>query len=59
MVEDKKIPICKRCHRRLKTLEAIERGMGKVCWEKSQTSTVKKPLFKESKDAKSNTRIQK
>ncbi len=57
MVEDKKIPICKRCHRRLKTPEAIERGMGKVCWEKSQTSPVKKPLFREDKDAKSNSRV--
>jgi hypothetical protein len=52
------IPTCKRCHRRLKTPEAIERGMGKVCWEKSQTSPVKKPLFKEDKDAKSNSRVQ-
>jgi hypothetical protein len=57
-VKMEKIPICKRCHRKLKTPEAIERGMGKVCWEKSQTSPVKKPLFREDKDAKSNTRVQ-
>ena len=30
------VPICRRCHRRLKTPEAIERGMGKTCWEKSK-----------------------
>lgn len=52
------IPTCRRCHRKLKTPEAVERGMGKVCWEKSQTSPVKKPLFKENKDAKSNSRVQ-
>ena len=54
----KVIPICKRCHRRLKTPDAIERGMGKTCWEKSQTSQIKKPLFKEKTDAESNTRVQ-
>jgi hypothetical protein len=45
MVNEKKIPICKRCHRRLKTPDAIERGMGKTCWLKAQTSQDKKPLF--------------
>lgn len=36
-MEEKKIyPVCKRCGRRLKSEENRERGMGKVCWEKSQ-----------------------
>ena len=36
-MEEKKIsPVCKRCGRRLRSDEAKERGMGKVCWEKSQ-----------------------
>lgn len=28
---------CLRCGRKLKKPENIERGMGKICWEKSQT----------------------
>lgn len=39
-----KVPICKRCHRKLKTPEAIERGMGKVCSLRC-VSDVRKPLF--------------
>lgn len=45
-MENKKIHICKRCGRRLKTEDAIERGMGKTCWLKAQTSQDKKPLFR-------------
>ena len=45
MESNKKIHICKRCGRRLKTDDAIERGMGKICWIKVQTSQDKKPLF--------------
>lgn len=36
MEEKKLILVCRRCGRRLKTDEAKERGMGKICWEKSQ-----------------------
>lgn len=44
-MEEKKIsPVCKRCGRRLRSDEAKERGMGKVCWEKSQ-HTSKSRLF--------------
>jgi hypothetical protein len=44
-MEEKKIyPVCKRCGRKLKTDETKERGMGKVCWEKSQ-HTSKPKLF--------------
>lgn len=43
-MEEKKIsPVCKRCGRRLRTDEAKERGMGKVCWEKSQHTS--KPIL--------------
>lgn len=36
-MEEKKIyPVCKRCGRKLRSEETRERGMGKVCWEKSQ-----------------------
>ena len=51
--DNQKVPICRRCRRRLKTPEAIERGMGKVCYQKSQTSEVKKPLFQ--KEIKNET----
>lgn len=43
---------CKRCGRRLKTEDAIERGMGKTCWLKTQTSQDKKPLFRSYVDDK-------
>lgn len=36
MEENKVNQYCKRCGRRLVSDEAKERGMGKVCWEKSQ-----------------------
>lgn len=47
-------PNCLRCGRKLKTDEAIQRGMGKICLEKSKRDTYIRRLF----DAKSNTRIQ-
>ena len=49
-----KVPICKRCHRKLKTPEAIERGMGAVCWKKYQKSVENRRLFslKENKPCK-------
>lgn len=56
-------PVCKRCHRKLKTLEAQERGYGKVCLQKLTQIEVKQPLFKgistdkEKNSAKGNTRI--
>lgn len=39
------VVFCLRCGRRLKKPDAIERKMGKVCYEKSKTSDSKKPLF--------------
>lgn len=37
-MEDKQnvVALCRRCGRKLKTDEAKERGMGMVCWKKSQ-----------------------
>lgn len=52
MENNKKIHICLRCGRRLKTEDAIERGMGKTCWLKAQTSQDKKPLFSNVKGKK-------
>ena len=49
---------CKRCGRRLKTKEARERGMGKVCFEKYHMGKDTRKLF-EVKDAESNSRISK
>lgn len=50
---DKKdeIGICLRCGRKLKTPEARERGMGKICWEKSHVEKERRRLF----DANHNT----
>lgn len=47
-----KIKYCLRCGRRLKTPENIERGMGKVCWEKSQETEHRKPLWEEYAESK-------
>lgn len=41
---------CRRCHRKLTSPENKLRGMGKVCWEKSQQEQSRR-LF----DAKCNT----
>jgi hypothetical protein len=38
------IKLCKRCGRKLKSAESRERGYGKSCWEKAQTTL--KPLFR-------------
>ena len=39
MEENKAHQFCKRCGRKLRSEEAKERGMGKVCWEKSQRTS--------------------
>ena len=36
---------CLRCGKRLKSLENRKRGMGKTCWEKSQTDKPKMHLL--------------
>lgn len=45
MEEIKIYPVCKRCGRKLKSEEARERGMGRICWEKSQQTTNIARLF--------------
>lgn len=37
--------VCKRCGRKLKNPEYMERGYGKICWEKIQKSKRQKKLF--------------
>lgn len=54
-LEPKVYPVCKRCGRRLKTEEAILRGMGKICWMKSQTSEEKKSLFSQEMNKNGKT----
>lgn len=41
---------CVRCGRKLKTQEAKERGMGKVCFEKYQKSKNAQKLFEVKND---------
>ena len=40
------MPICRRCRRKLKDPLAIERGMGRVCWEKYQMESQQKPVHR-------------
>lgn len=44
-ITDVEVKYCKRCGRRLKSPEAIEKGYGKICLKKAQTETGK-ALFK-------------
>lgn len=39
------IHICRRCGRKLKSVEAQERGMGYVCYKKYLAETNRKKLF--------------
>ena len=34
MIEKKQYKVCLRCGRKLRSIEAKERGYGRVCWEK-------------------------
>lgn len=43
--EEKLHKYCLRCGKRLKSLENRKRGMGKTCWEKSQTDKPKMHLL--------------
>lgn len=38
---------CKRCGRKLRNKEAIEIGMGKICWNKYKNENNHKRLFPE------------
>lgn len=41
---------CKRCGRKLKTEQAIEIGMGAVCWRKYQLENNHKKLWEEEEN---------
>lgn len=42
---------CKRCGRKLRSPEAIEIGMGAVCWKKYKEENNHKKLWEEDKNA--------
>ena len=42
---------CKRCGRRLKSPQAIEIGMGVVCWRKFQAENHYKKLWRKKNEA--------
>ena len=48
-MEKQDYQFCIRCGRRLKTPEARERGMGKICAEKYKEKEAKKKLFERGK----------
>ena len=46
--------ICKSCGRRLKNPQAIEIGMGAVCWRKFQAENHYKKLWRENDEEDRN-----
>lgn len=55
IIETEQCPVCRRCHRKLRTAEAQARGFGKVCWLKNLQEKSPKPLFivrRENKNGK-------
>ena len=57
-MEKQEYQFCIRCGRRLKTQEARERGMGKICAEKYIEKEGKKKLFERGKiDATCNSHV--
>ena len=51
-MEKQEYQFCIRCGRRLKTQEAKERGMGKVCAKKYREKEERNKLFKVSREVK-------
>ena len=49
-MNEQKQTTCKRCGRKLKTEEAINRGMGIVCWRKWQNENNHKKLWEDKND---------
>ena len=49
MENNLKQTVCKRCGRKLKNPQAIELGMGAVCWKKYTEENNHKKLWKEKK----------
>ena len=50
IMNDIKQTTCKRCGRKLRTEEAINRGMGITCWRKWQNENNHKKLWKDKND---------
>lgn len=48
MENNRKQTVCKRCGRKLKNPQAIELGMGSVCWKKYTEENNHKKLWKEN-----------
>ena len=46
-MNEQKQTTCKRCGRKLRNPQAIELGMGSVCWKKYQQENNHKKLWKE------------
>lgn len=46
---------CKRCGRKLRNSEAIEIGMGAVCWKKYQNENNHKKLWEDNENEKTVT----
>ncbi len=44
-IKKDKIPVCRRCNRKLKDVESIERGFGIICYRKYMAENMAKPLF--------------
>ena len=51
-MNDIKQTICKRCGRKLRTDEAINRGMGIICWNKWLNENNHKKLWEDKKNDK-------
>ena len=47
-MNEQKQTTCKRCGRKLRNPQAIELGMGSVCWKKYQAENNHKKLWKEN-----------
>ena len=54
-MNEQKQTTCKRCGRKLRNPQAIELGMGSVCWKKYQQENNHKKLWKE--DDENNDKI--
>ena len=47
-MNEQKQTTCKRCGRKLRNPQAIELGMGSICWKKYQAENNHKKLWKEN-----------
>ena len=49
-MNDTKQTTCKRCGRKLRNPQAIELGMGSICWRKFQLKSNHKKLWRDKED---------